>query len=219
MLTDDICPLCGNIDTLHYHRDKVRDYFQCNHCRLVFVPPCYHLSREQEKAIYDQHNNQLDDPAYRRFLSRIFNPVINELAQKSQSRCQGLDFGCGSNSALAAMFREAGHDMTLYDIYFANQPAALEQTYDFVTATEVVEHLASPCTVLKKLIDTVRPGGCFGIMTKRVKDRQAFANWHYIRDPTHICFYSAETFEWLAENYGCAVTYSDNDVIILYCPA
>ncbi|GAA4652219.1 class I SAM-dependent methyltransferase [Kistimonas scapharcae] len=215
MLTDDICPLCGSFDTRHYHRDKVRDYLHCNNCLLVFVPSSFHLSNEEEKAVYDQHDNRVDDAGYRRFLSRVFDPVVEHLAQQGLSQGEGLDFGCGPGPALAAMFSEAGHRMAVYDIYYAHKPEVLEQTYDFVTATEVIEHLACPGTVLKQLIGLLRPGGCLGVMTKRVQDRQAFARWHYIRDPTHICFYSEETFRWLASTYDFAMECCGNDVIIL----
>ena len=218
MLTDDICPLCGNFDTRHYHRDNVRDYLQCNNCQLVFVPSCYHLSSEQEKAVYDQHDNCVDDPGYRRFLSRVFDPVIEHLNQQGVIQGEGLDFGCGPGPALAAMFSEAGHRMAVYDLYYANQPEVLEKNYDFVTATEVIEHLACPGIVLKQLFRMVRPGGCLGLMTKRVQDRHAFAGWHYIRDPTHICFYSEETFRWLAETYDFAMEYQGSDVVILSRP-
>ncbi|WP_461536599.1 class I SAM-dependent methyltransferase [Spongorhabdus nitratireducens] len=178
---------------------------------LVFVPPEFHLSSEDEKAIYDQHNNQVDDPGYRRFLSRIYEPVCERIT----SEAEGLDFGCGPGPALAEMFSEAGYRMKVYDLYYANDPTTLERQYDFITATEVIEHLASPGEVIDLLLSLLKPGGTLGLMTKLVKNREAFANWHYIRDPTHICFFSKSTFDWLSSRYAVKTEVLGQDTILI----
>jgi hypothetical protein len=41
-----------------------------------------------------------------------------------------------------------------------------------------------------------------GIMTKRVQNTVAFRKWHYITDPTHICFFSEKTFKWLVDRWS-----------------
>jgi taurine dioxygenase len=46
--------------------------------------------------------------------------------------------------ALAAMLREAGHEVALYDPFFAPDPAPLAAIYDFVTCTETAEHFHDP---------------------------------------------------------------------------
>lgn len=52
-------------------------------------------------------------------------------------------------------------------------------------------------------------------MTKMVIDQAAFGNWHYKLDPTHVCFFSRETFLWWASQSGSDVTFVGNDVILL----
>ena len=42
------------------------------------------------------------------------------------------------------MFEEMGHTVALYDYFYANDPFVLHHLYDFITATEVVEHLHNP---------------------------------------------------------------------------
>ncbi|HFD81604.1 MAG TPA: class I SAM-dependent methyltransferase [Gammaproteobacteria bacterium] len=205
------CPLCAATDSDDFFRDRRRSYQQCRHCRLVFVPPRYHLSPETEKAEYDLHRNDPHDPGYRRFLGRLFEPVRRRLPVGSR----GLDFGCGPGPALALMFAEAGYPMSVYDPFYADVPQRLRQRYDFITATEVVEHLRRPGEELQRLWRLLEPGGLLGIMTKRVIDREAFAGWHYRRDPTHVCFFSDETFEWLAQCWGAGLEFVGNDVVIL----
>nr|MBS0021313.1 methyltransferase domain-containing protein [Gammaproteobacteria bacterium] len=84
------------------------------------------------------------------------------------------------------MFAEAGHHMAIYDPYYAADASVLRRSYDFITASEVVEHLYAPGEVLARLFDLLRPGGWLGLMTKLVTDRAAFASWHYKLDPTHV---------------------------------
>ena len=135
----------------------------------------------------------------------------------------GLDFGCGPSPVLAEMFAEAGFAMKVFDLYYANNPDVIDvekhgESYDFITTTEVVEHLVDPRTVLNNLLALLRHGGMLGIMTKQVGDRDSFKNWHYIRDRTHISFFSRETFEWLAARTGCRVEFVGADVVLLRKP-
>ncbi|EKE73014.1 class I SAM-dependent methyltransferase [Gallaecimonas xiamenensis] len=204
------CPLC-NGTLAPFGADRRRPYFRCAHCALVSTDPGCHLDAGAEKALYDIHDNQLDDPGYRRFLSRLTGPLLARLAPGSQ----GLDFGCGPGPALAAMLTEAGMQMRLYDPYYAPDPTALAQQYDFVTCTEVVEHFNHPADSWARLAGLVKTGGWLGVMTKLVIDQDRFANWHYKNDPTHVSFHSEATFAWLAERFGFIWQRVDTDVILL----
>lgn len=207
------CPLCQG-DSLPYQRDKRRDYWQCQHCDLVFVPPEWHLTAIQERAEYDRHENQVDDPGYRRFLSRLAEPLLQRLPAASR----GLDFGCGPGPALAAMLSEHGHQVALYDLFYAPNTEVFKQHWDFITATEVVEHLAQPGSELQRLWQCLRPRGWLALMTKRVSGPEVFARWHYKNDPTHICFFSSRTFEWLAQQWGAELELIGADVALLRKP-
>ena len=208
------CPLCQGPDSRLFHRDKVRDYLRCPCCALIWVPPAFHLSRAAEKAEYDLHRNDPADPGYRRFLSRLFTPLQARLP----AGARGLDFGCGPGPALAQMFREAGHPMALFDIFYADRPEVFTEYYDFITATEVVEHLAQPRRELERLYRLLLPGGTLGLMTKLALDRDAFARWHYKNDRSHVCFFSRATFGWLAQLWQAELEILGQDVILLRNP-
>ncbi|BFM07475.1 class I SAM-dependent methyltransferase [Halioxenophilus aromaticivorans] len=183
-------------------------------CQLVCVPSDYWLSSSQERVEYDLHENDLSDAGYRRFLSRIFNPVQKLLPDSAS----GLDFGCGPAPALADMFSSAGHSMALYDKFYADDKSVLEASYDFVTASEVVEHLQQPKDTLIQLWQCVRPGGYLAIMTKRWISQERFANWHYKNDPTHVVFFHLVTFMWLAAHLNGRLTVWSDDVVIMRKP-
>lgn len=205
------CPLCQSIDTEHYFADKRREYLQCRQCDLVFVNPAQRLDSAQEKAHYDLHDNDPSDVGYRRFLSRLSQPILERIDPHSQ----GLDFGCGPGPTLSLMLQEQGHTMSLYDIYYHPDKQVLQTSYDFITATEVIEHLYEPDRVWQQWLNLVKPGGWIGLMTKMVIDVDAFANWHYKNDPTHVIFFSRATFQYLAERDQLELEFIGNDVILL----
>ncbi|MEM8861027.1 MAG: class I SAM-dependent methyltransferase [Chloroflexota bacterium] len=204
------CPLCQQLNGEPFYKDAKRAYLQCSNCHLVYVPQIFHISLEQEKAEYDLHQNSADDLGYRKFLGRIFNPLIERLPPQS---C-GLDFGSGPGPTLSVMFEEQGHQVALFDKFYAPDQSVFNQTYDFVTATEVVEHLKHPTEELTRLWGCLRPGGWLGIMTKRVIDLQAFSHWHYKNDLTHISFFSEHTFRWWAKHNQTQPEFIGKDVVL-----
>lgn len=208
------CPLCGERAVAHYWSDRQRDYLQCGHCQLVFVPPGQQLSPVQEKCHYDLHENNPGDQRYRAFLGRLCTPLVDKLVPGSR----GLDFGAGPGPTLSVMLQEAGFDVAIYDIYYAPDRSILANRYDFITATEVIEHLSRPGEVLGDLWSMLEPGGWLGLMTKLVRDKVAFERWHYKNDPTHISFFSSVTMDYLRTQWGARIERPEDDVILFRKP-
>lgn len=208
------CPLCVCSEQSAYYNDFKRSYLRCTQCQLVFVEPSQRLEPAAERAEYALHQNSPEDLGYRRFLSRLMDPLLPLL----QPQSQGLDFGCGPGPTLSVMLEEHGHTVALYDVFFYPDRSVLDQAFDFITATEVVEHLHAPGAVLTDLFQRLKPGGLLGIMTKRVRSRDAFANWHYKNDPTHVCFFHEDSFTWLAQHLNATLNIIGDDVVILQRP-
>ena len=208
----DRCPLCKSQNTTYYLCDAFREYLTCTDCSLIFVPKTFHLSEKEEKQRYDLHKNDPTDLKYRTFLSRICNPLKARLSK----RAHGLDFGCGPGPTLSLMLQEHGHTVEIYDKFYAHNPEVFQREYDFVTATEVVEHLKNPQYELQRLYRLIKPNGILGIMTKLAIDKPAFKNWHYKRDPTHISFFSKTTFEWLGKIWQSKIEFIGADVILIH---
>ncbi len=95
--------------------------------------------------------------------------------------------------------------------------------FDFITATEVAEHLSQAGAELTKLWSHVKPrGGLLAIQTSRPEaccgfktaapageqrpahgiDITRFSNWHYTRDDTHITYHHLESFRYLRRKWG-----------------
>ncbi|MGY6644890.1 MAG: class I SAM-dependent methyltransferase [Salinarimonas sp.] len=209
------CPLCRSRSAQAFVTVAGRDYYRCPTCGLRFLDPAHHPDRETERAHYALHENDPDDPRYRAFLARLADPLLAELP----CGVSGLDYGSGPGPALAAMLREAGHRVAIYDPLFAPDTRVLERTYDFVTCTETAEHFHDPAREFARLDALLRPGGWLGLMTLFQTDDARFAGWHYRRDPTHVVFYREETLHWIAARHGWECTIPCPNVALMRKPA
>ncbi len=191
------CPLCLADRTRCLVEVDALRYFACEGCGLRFLDPAQRPSRRLEKQAYDLHDNDPDDPGYRRFLAVLLDPLLERLPP----RRDGLDYGCGPGPALVAMMSAAGHRMAAYDPIYRPDRSALARQYDVVTCTEVAEHFHAPNAEFERLDHLLRPGAYLGVMTRFQTDDRRFANWHYRRDPTHVVFYREETMAWIASRW------------------
>lgn len=128
-------------------------------------------------------------------------------------RGKGLDFGSGPGPTLSVMFEELEYEMSIYDPFFAPTPEVLSDSYDFITCTEVVEHLYNPAKSFQLFDAILKSGGHLGIMTEELEERN-FKTWYYRTDPTHVAFYSKKTFEWISKAYGWALEYPRKNIFI-----
>lgn len=193
---------------------KGREFWRCQQCQLIQVPARYRLSVADEKAIYDYHQNDPSDVHYRAFLERVATP----LQQRLHPGAQGLDFGCGPGPTLSLMLTERGFPCAIYDLFYAPDTRVLAQTYDYITCTEVIEHLAAPAQVITQLCQCLKPGGWLALMSKRWQDLPHFKGWNYRNDPTHISFFHHDTIVWLAQHWSLRIDYISDDVVIFQAP-
>ena len=213
--TDPQCPLCLSTQTsllfTSTQKNLERDYLHCDTCDLIFVPPKFHLDADAARQRYLTHDNDPDDPDYRRFLSRLWDELRPHLPQGSR----GLDYGAGPGPALAAMIQEDGFSAALYDPIFHPDETVLANTYDFITCTETVEHFATPRADFLRLNELLAPGAYLAIMTDILEDKSTFPDWYYHRDPTHVAFYSPNTFQWIAAWLDLTLEHPRPRVILL----
>ena len=212
MNQDYSCVLCDSKDTQLYYSNENSSYLRCSMCELVFSPKRFHLNNTDEKSRYDLHQNNPEDEHYRAFLSRVFNPVMDCI----KPGAKGLDFGCGPGPTLSLMFEEKGHSVDLFDKYYANNSDIFKNQYDFITATEVAEHLDEPGKELNRLFGLLNPGGVLAVMTSMLSQEIDFSSWYYKDDPTHICFFSQKTMNYLAKKWGAQIKFYDKDVVLFF---
>jgi len=168
------------------------------------------LSPADEKAHYDLHQNSPEDLAYRNFLDQLISPLL----EFQITPARALDFGCGPGPTVSVMLEEAGHTVANFDPAYFNDKSVLEISYQMITATEVFEHLARPGEVIKQVRSMLEPGGYLGVMTGLHSGREGFGSWHYKNEPTHICFYSVKTMQWIAQTHSLKLVYKTDRVVI-----
>ncbi|WP_100644160.1 class I SAM-dependent methyltransferase [Alteromonas facilis] len=206
------CPLCSHSNVDLFTQDKIRNYFECHNCHLVFVDPTALPSVEAEKGEYELHQNDDDDVGYLQFLDRARLPLL-EFAYIGTT---GIDFGCGPNPVLAKRLQVDGYNMKYYDpIFFPDSHVLGKHAYDFIVCTEAIEHFHSPKVEWRLWQRLLKPTGYLVIMTKRWLSKERFQHWHYKNDKTHVSFFHLSTFEYLAEQSQFEIKYVSDDVVVM----
>lgn len=210
------CPLCFTFAGFFLSADR-REYWLCPGCRLIFVPPRYFLSEEQEIERYLQHENSLDNAGY----VKMFSDKIKLIRQACPEVVTVLDFGCGYEPVLKTLLANQGYNVDVYDANFFPD-RRLKGNYDLIISTETFEHFKEPGKEIEKIKHLLAPSGFLAVMTRLYTTRESssvpdgFEEWYYKRDLTHVSFYCTETFSWIAAKHGFNLVFSDpKDFIIL----
>jgi len=204
------CMICQSKETEHFNTLDKKAYWKCDGCHGIFLDSIHHLQNNAEKVRYLEHNNLVDDPRYRKFLSKLAVPLKTKLASGSE----GLDYGCGPGPALADMLTLDGFKLNLYDPFFFPDQEALIKSYQFIVCTETAEHFYKPFEEFNKLDALLLPGGWLGVMTTFLSSSDDFESWYYRRDPTHVCFYSEETLQIIADQRGWSLEIPAKDIAL-----
>jgi len=192
-----VCPLCRIQFVQSSQHIQGREYYSCPECFLLFVDPRFYLPIEQEKVRYDQHTNHPTDVKYQNYIQNFLNKLIPQI----KLGAKGLDFGCGPGPTISHLLNQQGFEVQDYDLHFFCDKNLLKNKYDFVTCTEVVEHFQQPQEGWAQLRDLLHSQSVLMVVTQ-VYDHQNLNRWHYLRDVTHVCFYSVRTMQWIAQKYS-----------------
>ncbi|WP_201340275.1 methyltransferase domain-containing protein [Isorropodon fossajaponicum symbiont] len=106
--------------------------------------------------------------------------------------------------------------MDLFDKFYANNPLIFNNHYDFITLTEVVEHFDKPGFELDRLFAMLNDDGVLSIMTNMLNSDTNFEHWHHKNDPTHICFFSQTTMNYLTNKWSAKVRFYGDDVVLFF---
>jgi len=192
------CLLCGCKAVLFVKTSK--SYFKCSNCLSIFLSQKDFVSADEERARYEEHNNDVSDAGYRNFVKPLTEMITGNFTQNEK----GLDFGCGPGPVISVVLEEKGFDVAKYDPFFFNNPELLHGKYDFVACSEAVEHFFEPYKEFGLLRTLLKQGGSLYIMTDFFGDRseEDFKKWYYKDDQTHVFFYHDKSFEWIKTIFG-----------------
>ncbi|HRO66762.1 MAG TPA: class I SAM-dependent methyltransferase [Pseudobdellovibrionaceae bacterium] len=205
------CLLCRNSQTIRVDLVGPAPTFlwHCEDCDFLFKDSSARLTEREERARYDLHQN--GGEGHQCFLAPVVQSVLTHCPQGAR----GIDWGSGPVPVLRGLLEEKGFRMDHYDPFFFPQKPEADETYDFVTLTEVIEHVFEPALLMKELKTSLRPRGKLIVMTEPPPDGSQLAKWGYRRDPTHVAFFRPSTFRRFEELFGLRLIESSARTFIL----
>jgi len=226
------CYLCQS-DKKERVEGKVRDIpdlsiLRCSDCGLVFLESFDHIS----DTFYEEAKMRESDPN-KPMLE--WEKVLNECCADDQRRAEYvvadiknkdiLDFGCGGGGFLlkvkdlagtsAGVEKDRNFRMILQDQQKLRVFSDLEEikgAYDYITLFHVIEHLADPIMILKRLSNFLKPSGSILIETPNADDallslykNKPFSEFTYWGP--HLFLFNNKTLAKIFEMAGLKINY------------
>lgn len=203
------CRICQSDTRELVHPSNGQVFHECLKCQFISKDPAFYLSSKKEFEQYEHHENSIDDPDYVAFFEEFLQAAVFPFVNDGK---EALDFGSGPSPVLAQILeRDYDYDVTIYDLFYEPETDYKNQTYDLITTTEVMEHIPDPIETFKELKALMHKDSILSVMTLfHPKDDTKFWGWHYIRDFTHISFFTPEAMKIIADKVGLEVVYCDD---------
>lgn len=132
-----------------------------------------------------------------------------------------LDVGCGNGSFLMRA-KSQGWDVSGIDFDEAAVDQARnaglnviqgeikpdmfpEKHFDYITCSQVIEHVAEPNLLLKSIYRWLKPGGTFWLATPNFDSdlrKQFGRHWYPLQPPTHLNIFSADALLSIVKSNG-----------------
>lgn len=228
-----VCYLCGSkklkvIRTKLRHNVK-RDVWQCDHCGIVYLAPV----RQDLKGYYSKEYRQLYTPVLGRALNS--RQLFDICLPYQQARIEALkhvlgrgkrllDVGCASGAFLHSVRNHVGEcigmEFNKDNVRFVEKKLGLKvhtegieatsllpESFDIITAFQVLEHVDDPVKFLKGIHRLLKPGGTICLEVPNVQDVllsvykvKPYADF-WFRDP-HVFNYSPRTLTAVLKKAG-----------------
>lgn len=218
-LTQVRCDLCGSASTTVVLRkrgvliQKVFSIVRCDDCGLVYVNP--RIRDEDIPKLYDDQyylgqgfdrTTNYAEGASTILLDGVVDTLLSLPGGVNGKYC--LDVGCGngelvqrvrnegaiafgSETATAAKALCEKRGIPLLDL--ESQGDRLNESFDIVTATEVIEHVPSPTEFLCSIASYVKPGGIIFLTTGNWSLVSKIPGTPYVMPEGHLQYFTPVT--------------------------
>jgi hypothetical protein len=203
------CKICGAKMKIMQHPKLGEVYYFCEECEYISKDEGEFISLEEELKRYNKHQNSMKDVKYVAYLNKFLKEAVLNYTSEGTT---GLDFGSGPVPVLAELLSSNyGYDMDIYDKFYAPLKIYENKKYDLITSIEVIEHLDNPILYFKLFRELLKEQGTISIMTQFHNcEEEYFWNWYYIRDKSHISFYTPKTMEKIGQMMGLKIVFTDH---------
>lgn len=211
-----ICPACDGKERKPFGSKNNFDIFRCQKCRTLYADGG---GRQDESfdytTYYDESNLEIPE-----FVKGRLSEIVGEF-DRFRKNNRLLDIGCGAGYLLVEAKKQewqalgteisepAVEDLRArgLDVY-QGDPAEMNSehnSFDVVTCTEVIEHVAEPQELANSAFKLLRDGGLFwgttpngaGISARLLKE-----SWSVVSPPEHIQLFSAKGLEAIFKRAG-----------------
>lgn len=214
MIDATACPACDSSQNRFCGNKNGFRIIVCQNCQTLFTS-----GDAGQQFNYDEYYSpsNLTVPD---FINQRLNEIVAgfEIYRKNN---RFLDVGCGAGSLLAAAKRAdwlaTGVEVSKpsidflqergFQVFHGELEAAhfVENSFDVVTASEILEHISQPLALLKESLRILRPGGLFWATTphgRGVSARLLGADWTCVSPPEHLQLFSVKGIKGLLEKAG-----------------
>lgn len=219
-------------DREYYTSEDEYQTVRCDSCGLMYLNP--RPVAEELGRIYPEvyHSYILDEASGSKgsFITRMrqkaainrFRPVLKHV--RGGGSVDLLDVGCGNGWGLELFRAAAPGRIKTFGVEIAQEACdiaeshghktycgrfedvELDQQFDLVNLTHVIEHVSSPRSVVRKAYEALRPGGILVLETPNAAaadarwfEKSAWGSYHY---PRHWYFFTPESLEAMGESEG-----------------
>lgn len=198
-----LCPACGASGVPGPRRKLGYDIFRCRGCGTLFVATAHLTARQDYDAYYSADNLTVPD-----FIHQRLEQIVAGFAPYRRDN-HLLDLGCGSgvlmrasakagwqaegldvSQTAAAHLRGLGYEVFCGELQKACYPAG---RFDVVVASELLEHVPDPQTVVSEVARILRPGGLFWATTphgRGLSARLLREKWTIVSPIEHLQLFS-----------------------------
>lgn len=209
------CPACHQTSKRLCGEKQGFYIYICKKCNTLYTS-------EKESAEVFDYGNYYDEVnlAIPDFVALRLAEIVRTFEKYRQNN-RFLDVGCGAGSLLKAAIGEnwkaegvevSGSSVEYLQkqnikVFYGDLAAAnfAENSFDVVTAVEILEHIAEPDVVLKDIFRVLRPGGLMWATTPHgsgASRRLLGTDWTCVAPPEHLHLFSVGGIKKLLSEAG-----------------
>lgn len=229
------CPLCAGsdgdtlrqLDARHLGRTEAFHLRQCRDCELIFIWP-----RLPDDALAELYGEEFYFPSDSPFqglaqgVKDLIQDARRQVIEKRAPHGRLLDVGSGDGAFVDHMSRH-GWDATGVDFSAAacelatrrglhgrflhgsiHRPELDAGSFDAITLWQVLEHIAEPLPMLRRVRELLGPGGLFVASVPNIEGLSALLTgdrWWGLDVPRHLVHYTPRTLRRAVQDAGLRV--------------